>query len=454
MNDTTITVLGAGYVGLSTAAIFANAGKQVFLVEPNKARLDTIKSGKSWFYEAGLDNLISTALEQGTLILTEDYAESVANSSIVFSCVGTPDNVGGSSNLTYVFKAAEEALKHLKNGSIFVQKSTVPVGTGAKIKQSFLEKNISYVSNPEFLREGTALNDTLFFDRVVIGGDNPTALDRVKNIYQSLDKYKLAIINLSQVESPKNTQDIGQYITTDLNSAELIKVTSNAFLALKISFANSIAILADKSGGNITDIMTAVGADKRIGKQFLHAGRGYGGGCFPKDVAGLISSSKEYGVDLSIMRSAQEVNEGMAGYIVDKFKESMHGDSSEQVITVLGTAFKSGTSDIRRSPGIKIVSLLLDLGYKVKIYDPQAFQETLDYYKEKEISPSIYTSLREAVIDADAVIIATEWKEFSEYNLSTYKILMSGNTIVDAVNILDPQKVTSSGLRYIGVGRR
>lgn len=454
MSDSTITVLGAGYVGLSTAALFANVGKVVYLVEPNKNRLDIIKSGKSFFYEDGLDNLIRHALDSNTLIPTDSYSESIPNSSVIFSCVGTPDNPDGSSNLSYVLQSATETSKYIVDNSIFVQKSTVPVGTGGKIKRIFTSTNTPYISNPEFLRESTAIFDTLFFDRVVIGGDDYSAIERVRKLYKELESVKSKIAYIAQINYIDEQIKSGQYITTDLNSAELIKVTSNAFLALKISFANSIAILADKAGGDINDIMDAVGADKRIGKQFLHAGRGYGGGCFPKDIAGLIARASDYDINLSIMQSAQEVNNSMVGYIVNKLRSSIGGSIADKNIAVLGTAFKAETSDIRQSPGIKMASLLLDLGANLSIYDPQALEETREYFGDTESKPSFCNSLSEAIMNSDAVIIATEWKEFLEYDLNLYKKQMSGRIFVDAVNSFDSSLVKSSDLHYIGVGRR
>src|SRR5690606_18543443 len=303
MKHSTITVLGAGYVGLSTAALLAHAGYKVYAIEPNQERLKVIKQGRSFFYEQGLDPVIKAAMDAGNLIATDSYEESVPHSSVVFSSVGTPDNPDGSSNLTYVFEAAKEAAKHLQPGSIYVQKSTVPVGTGRRVIAEFekLRKDISYVSNPEFLREGTALYDTLYFDRVVVGGDDKQAVEDVLDIYRQLEANRDKIADLAGVDKdPRH----GQYIATGLNSAELIKVTSNAFLALKISFANSIAVLADKVDADIVEVMDAVGADERIGRKFLNAGRGYGGGCFPKDVSGLIASGLENGVDLEIMQAA------------------------------------------------------------------------------------------------------------------------------------------------------
>lgn len=279
MNPTTITVLGAGYVGLTTAALLAHAGYKVFVVEPNQDRLKVIKSGKSFFYEEGLDDVIRLAINSNNLIPTDSYEESVPLSKFIFSCVGTPDNPDGSSNLSYVFAAAKQSATLAQTDAVYIQKSTVPVGTGRKVEAIFNDTNakINYISNPEFLREGTALSDTLFFDRVVVGGDDKQAVDDVMKVYMELENFRDHIAHIAKIPvGPRGDQ----YIATTLNSAELIKVTSNAFLALKISFANSIAKLADKADADVVEVMNAVGADTRIGRAFLNAGRGYGGGCF------------------------------------------------------------------------------------------------------------------------------------------------------------------------------
>lgn len=447
--DTAITVLGAGYVGLTTAALLAHAGYTVYALEPNPQRLDVIKQGKSFFFEGGLDAIIKTALEQGTLIPTDSYVDSVPKSHIVFSSVGTPDNPDGSSNLSYVFAAAREAAAHLAPGSIYVQKSTVPVGTGTRIETAFTElgASIHYVSNPEFLREGTALHDTLYFDRVVAGGKNSQAVDEVLSVYRQLETWRDAIALTAGIKPATQT---GQYISTSLNSAELIKVTANAFLALKISFANSIAKLSDEVGADIVDVMDAVGADKRIGRAFLHAGRGYGGGCFPKDVSGLIASGLDHGVELEIMHAAQAVNSSMPGYIVEKILTSCDGTLSGKKVAVLGLAFKAGTSDVRRSPGISLANTALRAGAQVTVYDPQALGEA-----EEELHDGIvqFDSLEKAIASVDVVIIATEWPEIIHYSAERYAKAMQGTIFVDAINRFDITTVQQAGLHYIGVGR-
>ncbi len=448
MEDNTITVLGAGYVGLTSAALFAHAGYKVYLIEPNPERLSIIKTGKSFFFEDGLDPLIQLAIESHNLIPTDSYKESVPKSSIVFSCVGTPGNPDGSSNLTYVFEAAQQTAMYAKDGLVYVQKSTVPIGTGRKIEQQFAneKQKISYVSNPEFLREGTAIYDTLFFDRVVVGGDNKNAVDKVMDIYMDLEKYREHIAHIARIPiGPRGDQ----YIATTLNSAELIKVTANAFLALKISFANSIAILADKADADVVEVMDAVGADNRIGRSFLNAGRGYGGGCFPKDVSGLISSGLDYGVDLEIMQAAQAQNKKMPGYIVDKLQDALGGSLKDKSIAVLGLSFKAETSDARRSPGVTIANTLEKAEAHVTAYDPQGMHEAKSDLRENVI---LSKSIEDAIKGVDAVLITTEWKEILDFPAEEFAKLMNGTILFDTVNQYSALTARSAGLSYIGVG--
>lgn len=451
MKQTTdvITVLGAGYVGLTTAAILANSGYRVFAVEPNFQRLEAIKKGRSFFYEQGLDALIGAGLKAGTLIPTDSYEASIPSSSFVFSCVGTPDNPDGSSNLTYVFSAAESAAALLQPKAIYIQKSTVPVGTGSKIERLFADKKLpnAYVSNPEFLREGTALADSLFFDRIVVGGQDKAALERVVSLYKQVETCREELARLAGLE---RVERAGAYITTNLNSAELIKVTSNAFLALKISFANSIAKLADETEADINEVMDAVGADWRIGRAFLNAGRGYGGGCFPKDVSGLISSASDYGVDLSIMTAAAEVNDSMPGYIAHKAQRKLGGLAGKR-FAVLGLSFKAGTSDARRSAGVRLANILSHSKASVHVYDPEANEEARSDLRKDIV---LHDSAEAAYEQADAVFVATAWPQLVALDLAKLKAAMNGTLLVDCENSFTIADVTAAGLQYMGIGRK
>lgn len=445
--DTTITIVGAGYVGLSTAALLANAGYRVFLVDINQERLKTIAQGRSFFYEEGIDELIKAAVTNKTLIPTDSYSESVPGSSVVFSCVGTPDNTDGSSNLSYVFEAAKQIAQEVSGQTVFVQKSTVPVGTGQKVQKIFAEKKakVDYVSNPEFLREGTAISDALWFDRVVCGGSDKKAVETVFDLYKAIESQRDNIAKLANISAPKVIPE-GSYVSTTLESAELIKVTANAFLAMKISFANSIAQLADNVGADVVEVMDAVGEDRRIGRAFLNAGRGYGGGCFPKDVSGLIASIHEHGANPELFDAVQDVNISMPGYIVTRLQSHLGGDLNGKKIAVLGLAFKAGTSDARRSPAIMMANTLAQSGAIVTAYDPEANEEAkpqLD--KTIQLKPSA----NEAMENAEVVIVATDWPELKALKSTQLKNVL----VVDAMNCLDVAALKQAGVQYLGVGR-
>lgn len=445
-----ILVIGAGYVGLTSAVVMANCGYDTTLLEIDSNKLKLLKSGKPHFHEAGIRELLRKSIKSKCLLITDDEQRAIKSADIIFCCVGTPDNPDGSSNLTYVFNVAASVTKYAKTKIIFVQKSTVPVGTGRIINIGFKKsrQRISYVSNPEFLREGTAIQDSLAFDRVVVGSDDKAAAKSIINIYKKIEGNRQEIFNLTGLEQAAHVVE-SEYITTDLSSAELIKVSANAFLALKISFANSIAKLADQSGANVSDVMDAVGADKRIGRSFLNAGRGYGGGCFPKDVSGLISSAADHGVDMPILVAATEVNESMPGYIASRIQDNLNGLEGKKV-AVLGLAFKSGTSDARKSPGVKLANLLHKAGALVKAYDPYANQEASgDLHSEIEI----LQSLEDALHGIDAVVVATDWPEFLNIDLVRLSKIMFGKLFFDAMNSFDYSKVRAVGLQYMGVGR-
>lgn len=445
-----ISVIGCGYVGLTTAVILSNCGYKVYAVEVNPERLKSIQAGKSFFYEEGIDALLQAGLKNGSFIATHSMKDSVPNSDVVFSCVGTPDNPDGSSNLTYVFQAAQQAGAVMKHGAIYVQKSTVPVGTGHKIETLHKElgKIIHYVSNPEFLREGTAISDTLLPDRVISGGNDTNAVKTVLDIYKSVELNRDKLAKIAGINIPESTSP--KYISTSRNSAELIKVTANAFLALKISFANSIAKLADQVDADVVDVMDAVGSDYRIGRAFLNAGRGYGGGCFPKDVSGLIRSAEEFGISLEIMSAASDVNNSMPHYIIAKTKQQTGENLAGKRIAVLGLSFKAGTSDARRSPAVAIANTLDASGAKVAAYDPQASHEA-----RPELNPTITIAkdVEDAVRDTECIFVTTDWPEFVDYDLKKLKGQSDAHVIVDCMNRLDKRTVEEAGFTYIGVGR-
>lgn len=446
----TIAVIGCGYVGLTTAAILAQCGLTVHALETDQSRLESLRNGRSFFYEAGIEALLAAGLASRHLLPTDDYLQAIPQADIVFSCVGTPDNPDGSANLSYIFDAATKAAGLMKDGAIFVQKSTVPVGTGQKLQPLFhtRRRKLQYVSNPEFLREGTALSDTIWPDRVIAGSTDLAATQSVLDVYRYIEEHAGHLSAVLAVTPPEMIIK-PRYITTDLASAELIKVSANAFLALKISFANSIAKLADQANADVVNVMDAVGADHRIGKAFLQAGRGYGGGCFPKDVSSLIHSAEEYGLDLAVMRAAADVNASMPQYIIDKALVAYGSPLQGVHVAVLGLAFKSGTSDTRRSPGIAIANLLAGLGAKVSAYDPQAMADTTGLH----LSANRCDSTAQAIRDAELVFIATDWPEFADLIHDGLLDNCPVKVVVDCVNCLEPAQL-SAGITYVGVGRQ
>jgi len=445
-----IVVIGSGYVGTTAAAIFSVSGHHVTAIDIDPAKVEILNKGKAPFFEEGLDNLLSHGIKSGSLVATDSYEEAVKNADIIFSCVGTPDNPDGSSNLTYIFAAAEEAAKYMKSDAIFVQKSTVPVGTGREVTAR-LPESVSYVSNPEFLRESTSVYDTIFFDRVVAGGDIEGANQAVLDLHKTVEEHSADIAKISgiEVDFDKLSQHTGEYVSTHLESAELIKVTSNAFLALKISFANSIAQLADVTNADIKEVMSVVGSDNRIGKAFFNAGRGYGGGCFPKDVSGLITSAASFGVDLPIMTAASSVNSGMPAYVVDRMKKRLTGDLKGTTVAVLGLAFKAGTSDARKSPAVNLANILAQEGAEVTAYDPQASEEAKPDLNEAVV---VVNSIKAAVANAKVVLIATDWKEFKNIK-SWINQAPQIELLVDSMNCVSPDDVTAINVPYMGIGK-
>lgn len=443
MSDHIVTVVGSGYVGTTTAALLAASGIKTFALDIDEAKLAKLNAGKAPFFEVGLDSLVAQGIESGNLIPTSSYEEAIPQSTIVMSAVGTPDNPDGSPNLKYVFSALSSIAENASGPLVYVQKSTVPVGTGKEIIEKYAKQSdhgLNYVSAPEFLREGTAVVDSIEPDRIVVGSTDSASAQIITQIFLDIASKRNDIAQISE-QTLRNLPE-PEVFTMSIESAELTKVTANAFLALKISFANSIAKLADATNADVVEVMDAVGADKRIGRAFLNAGRGYGGGCFPKDVKGLISSAKASNVDMSIMTAASELNESMPSYVVDQL-----GDVSEKKITILGLAFKAGTSDVRKSPGIKIANILQNSGAIVTAFDPQAHEEARPELDESIV---LAESAQIACSGAEIIIIATEWAEFTSVDFSVAK----GALLFDAMNLLDSGEIRGKALDYKGVGRK
>ena len=448
-----ISVIGTGYVGLTLSALLSKAGHKVHCIDVVPEKIETIKQGKSYFYELGLDNLVKFGIDSGNLIPTLDYEEGVKGADLVFLSVGTPSGEDGGWDLTYVYDAVASAAKYIKDGTIFVQRSTVPVGTGKRamviIKETNPDVKFTYLSSPEFLREGSAVLDSIIQDRIVVGGDNEEAKQKIFDLFEEIEKMADKIT--------EETPDIHEYactyimngdhkegafkdkcVSTCLESAELIKVCSNTFLATKISFANNVARVCDQVGANVNEVMNGVGLDRRIGRSFLYAGLGFGGGCFPKDVKGLIRSTEDLGVDASLFQQVYDLNMSQVEYVVDQIKGMNILPTAK--IGVLGLAFKPGTSDVRVSPACRLCQSFARAGYDVVATDPQAIEESKkDYPEEKNFKYA--DTIEEVFKEADLVVLATEWPEYKNLDYSKYADAMRNKVFFDARNCLDRKKM-------------
>lgn len=428
----TITFIGHGYVGLVTAAIFADLGNTVWVIGHTKEKIENLKKGIIPIFEPGLEELVKRNVKAGRLLFTLDYA-SVAKSEVIFIAVGTPSTKTGDADLSIVLNVAGKIGKNLSsNYTVIATKSTVPVGTYKKVKQIIDEvksKDAQYdiASVPEFLREGTAISDTLHPDRIVVGTDS----ERARNFLVELHK---------PIKAP--------FVLTNLATAELIKYASNSFLATKISFANSIAKLSELSGANALQVLSGMGMDDRIGKYFLSPGPGYGGSCFPKDVKALISIAKDYDYSFTLLEEVERINDRAKRDVVQKARKMLL-ELRGKTIAILGLAFKPDTDDMRDAPSLTIIELLQKDGAKIKAYDPQASNNAKKLLTDVEFCKDPY----DACLGADAVIIVTEWNEFKEMNLKKVKEILKQPNIIDARNIFDPEKMKKLGFNYIGVGR-
>ncbi len=432
-----ITMIGTGYVGLVSGAGLADFGMTVICIDKDQERIQKLQKGEIPFYEPGLEELVQRNVKNGRLSFGSNLKTAVDRSLVIFVAVGTPDNGQGQTDLSQVEEVAESLGEIIDDYKVLVIKSTVPVGTNnwfKKIVQKKLKKgvNIDIVSNPEFLREGSAIEDFMRPDRVVIGADTARALAIMKDIYRSL----------YLIETP--------FIFTNLESAELIKYASNAFLATKISFINEVANICEKVGADVHQVAKAMGLDKRIGSKFLHPGPGFGGSCFPKDTHAFAYLGKKVGSPVSIVESVIKVNQNQRRVMVEKIEKAV-GSLEGKMIGILGLAFKPNTSDVRESPAIDIIQALLQKGAKVKAYDP----EGMDEFKKavNSINLTYGMDAYSVVKGVDGLVILTEWNEFRNLDLKEVKKLMAQPLIVDLRNIYEPEGMSELGYQYIGVGR-
>jgi len=430
-----IAVIGAGYVGLITGACFAEFGINVTCVDNDEKKIRLMKKGIVPFYEPGLEELMQRNIKAGRLHFTTNIADAVDSSLVIFIAVGTPPRGDGSAEMKHVESVAKEIAQHIKSYKVIVTKSTVPVGTGEKIRKIIsrhLKENVDFdiVSNPEVLREGAGIEDFMRPNRVVIGASSDQAIAIMKDLYRPL----------YLIETP--------IVITDIKTAELIKYASNAFLATKISFINEIANLCEKVGADVHVVAKAMGLDRRIGPKFLHAGPGYGGSCFPKDTLALIQIGKKHGVRLGVIEATVKANEFQKEKVANKIIETV-GNLKRKTICILGLSFKPNTNDLRDAPSIYIINRLLIAGAKIRAYDPVAMNDARLILPKVAFCKDAYDAAR----GADAIVIVTEWNQFRSLDLNKIKALTKDKFFFDLRNIYEPEILDKLGFTYYSVGR-
>lgn len=440
-----ITIIGTGYVGLVTGTCFSDMGNDVWCVDVDEQKITKLKQGIIPIYEPGLEILVQNNYHQGHLHFTTDLKEALSRTDICFIAVGTPMGEDGSADLTYVLQAAEDIGAHMDRHTYVVDKSTVPVGTAAKVRNVIQEQldargvrlTFDVISNPEFLKEGTAVNDCARPDRIVIGVDNPQAADVMMELYKP---YML------------NTEN---FIIMDIASAEMTKYTANAMLATKISFMNEISNICDLVGADVNKVRRGIGSDRRIGYSFIYPGCGYGGSCFPKDVQALIKTSRDHGYEPGLLASVETVNANQKQVIPKKVKARYGNDLSGRLFAIWGLAFKPDTDDMRQSAAITIIRELLAAGAEVQAYDPRAMKEAQEYYLKDLEGITYFDSKYDALRGADALILVTEWKEFRSPDFFEIKARLREPVIFDGRNQYDKKAMKKQDFTYIqiGVGR-
>ena len=428
-----VCVIGTGYVGLVTGVVFADLGNEVICVDNDEEKINTLNKGIPTIYEPGLEEMMHRNMQDGRLFFTTDVSEAVRKSEVIFIAVGTPPKDNGETDLSFVKNAAELIAANINEYKVIVNKSTVPVGTG-DIVRNIIEKNkkcnddFDVVSNPEFLKEGSAIADTLYPERIVIGAPNQQVAMKLLELYAPLERPMLI---------------------TDVPSAEMIKYASNAFLATKISFINSVANICEKAGADVTLVAKGMGFDSRIGAPFLQAGLGFGGSCFPKDSLSLVHTAKYFGEDFKILEEVIKENNKRVNRFVNRIAEK-YDKLEGKVFGILGLAFKPNTDDLRDAKSIETINLLIDKKAKIKAYDPVAMENTKKVLKSITYCKGPY----EIAEGADGLIIVTEWNEFKYLNLEKIKKLMKNPIIFDGRNMYDPNVLKRLGFKYYSIGRK
>ncbi|MEZ0323434.1 MAG: UDP-glucose/GDP-mannose dehydrogenase family protein [Hydrogenothermaceae bacterium] len=433
-----ITVIGAGYVGLVTAACFADLGNEVMCVEKVPSKLEKLCRGISPIYEPGLDEMLQRNIKERRIHFTDKIEEGVNFSDVIFICVGTPQSESGKADLSQVEEASRQIAIHMDRYKLIIEKSTVPVNTHKWVKKTvkrYAKKDIEFdvASNPEFLREGSAIYDFMNPDRIVVGVESEKAREIFRQLYK-----------------PFTDKGYPLLITTP-QAAELIKHASNSFLAMKISYINMVADLCEKVGADINEVADGMGYDKRIGRAFLNAGLGYGGSCFPKDVKAFVKIAEDHGVDFSLLKEVEKINQKRREKVINLIEDILWINKDKN-IAIWGLAFKPNTDDIREAPSIDIVKALNQTGANLKLYDPKAMDNYKQLFPESD-NLKYVNDKYEAVKDADILVIITEWKEFKEADLSKVKSLMRLPIIIDGRNIYDPKSVRDLGFEYYSIGR-
>lgn len=426
-----IAVIGTGYVGLVTGVVLADLGNDVICVDNNPEKVAMLRQAKSPIYEPGIEEMLERNLEEGRLIISDNATEATEASEIVFIAVGTPPSADGSPDITAVVAAAKAVAKGIKKPTVVVNKSTVPVGSGELVENILKEGGANpelfeVVSNPEFLREGTAIWDTLNPDRIIIGAKSEAAAAKLRELYAPLEK---------------------PVLVTDLESAELIKYSSNCFLALKISFINAISRICEQCGGNVGDVAKGMGMDQRIGAQFLGAGLGWGGSCLPKDTAGMIAVAERFGYDFKLLKAVVEINDTQTQHFIDRL-EGRLGGLTGKTIAMLGLAFKPNTDDIRDAKSLVLIDDLLQRGAQVKAFDPVAMDNVRKIRQDFQFCEGPY----EAAEDADAVVLVTEWNEFKQLNFERMGASMKSRVLFDGRRIYNKAQMIKAGFDYFTIG--
>ncbi|PIS09416.1 UDP-glucose 6-dehydrogenase [Candidatus Beckwithbacteria bacterium CG10_big_fil_rev_8_21_14_0_10_34_10] len=427
-----IAVIGTGYVGLVTGAVLASFGNKVIALDVDKEKISLLKKGEVPFFEPGLKDLVLKGIEKNNLIFTSSYSEAIFKASIIFICVGTPAKKNGDYDLSYVYSAAKSIGQNLKDYSVVCIKSTVPPSTSKKVEEIIKKVTVvpfDLASCPEFLKEGSAVKDSFSPSRVVIGTETKKARDLLLKLHQPIK---------------------GPRVSCDLKSAQLIKYAANAFLATKISFINSIARLCDQIGADIDKVAEGLGLDPRIGQDFLKAGLGYGGSCFPKDTWALITYAKRLGYDFKFLKEVDNVNQNQVAYFLEKAVRLLGGSIKGKTVSILGLSFKPNTDDVREARSLDLIRELKKMGAKIKVYDPEALNTAKAVLKGVEFCSSSDKALK----GSSALLLVTEWEEFKKLNLKKIGKLMKDKVIIDGRNMFDKRQVKSLGFSYEGVGRK